>query len=171
MSNTTEITVKLSSGSHVTSTVNGNRASSTMSAQAAAERLGEKVYGPALKKVSKMRDTTAGVEIWKLVPDDTWVAFAWASGLIGFSVPSAVPEGAVAFARGPERSLRQLVAVLAREGKGKSQGKLLVPGVVEAENQHDGMTAMIEWTNWCALRNGKGHAFGVVFESNAHEAA
>ncbi len=58
-------------------------------------------------------------------------AYCWASGLIQFGHKK--PEGAIVFAKGPAKPLREVVEVLARHGQGNSKGQLLVPGVPEAE--------------------------------------
>lgn len=88
-------------------------------------------------------------------------AWAWKSGLIEFG--REVPEGALSFATGMDAPLRQLVGVLARHGKGKGEGQLLVPGVPEAATETARLDALIAWVNWCAKRNGKKESSGVVF--------
>lgn len=63
-------------------------------------------------------------------------AYAWASGLIEFTTPKrrrCVPSGALQIAKGPRKKLRLIVSALAREGMGASAGKLLVPGIPEAD--------------------------------------
>lgn len=60
-------------------------------------------------------------------------AFCWASGLIEFG--ESVPTGAILIARGPKVDLKFEIEVMARHGRGNSDGKLLVPGIPEAADQ------------------------------------
>lgn len=92
-----------------------------------------------------------------------WVAWCWASGLIEFG--DTVPEGAIHIASGPKCSIKVVVRALAREGQGASFGKLLVPGIPEAENQKQAGDALASWLEWCAKGNGKKYQDGVVFHS------
>lgn len=71
-------------------------------------------------------------------------AVVWASGLIQFK--DSVPEGACVLCEGPEKAVRDFVEVTARHGWEK--GVLLVPGVPEAKNQHEGMTALLKHRTW-----------------------
>jgi hypothetical protein len=101
---------------------------------------------------------------WQLPPElvRSWAwAWAWQSGLIEFG--REVPEGAIGFANGRDVPLRKLVGVLARHGQGKSEGKLLVPGVPEAETRQAKIDALIAWVDWCAKGNDKKESDGVVF--------
>ena len=81
------------------------------------------------------------------------VAWCWASGLIqiGDAMPPDAPEGggAIEIARGPKFALRSQLSAVARHGKGESQGKLLVPGVPEADTQEAGADALAQWLAWC----------------------
>lgn len=166
---TLEITVRLSCGAHVTNTVRGMRASSTMSAEAAAARLGQKLFGPSFRGAKQQaHDRDPQVERWLLNADEKWYAWCWASGLIhvGPELPGnheAGMEGPVVFASGPERALKESIAVLSRHGQGASAGCWLVPGVPEAKGQRAAMTALIKWKDWAAMRNGKPNSHGVVF--------
>lgn len=87
------------------------------------------------------------------------IAYCWASGLIQFG--RKVPDGAIEVARGTSHKLRSTVDVLARHGKGKSKGCLLVPGVPEAETQEAKGDALAAWLRWCAQRNYAGIVFNV----------
>lgn len=94
------------------------------------------------------------------------VAWCWASGLIeiGDAMPVGSPDGscAIEIARGPKYSLKGHLAVVARHGKGESAGKLLVPGVPEADGaiQDAKLDAFWTWLAWCNKRKGRD---GVVF--------
>lgn len=94
------------------------------------------------------------------------VAWCWASGLIevGDQLPGDGPDGAgvIAIASGPKSCLKARLEVLARHGKGASAGRLLVPGIPEAENQVTAADALEVWLAWCA--KGKVHQ-GVVFST------
>nr|WP_156964243.1 host nuclease inhibitor protein [Trabulsiella guamensis] len=70
-------------------------------------------------------------------------AYAWASGLIEFG--KVVPDGAVPVITGDESRVRELIGVWARHSRVSDQ--LLVPGVPEAPDQHEGMDALIKFTN------------------------
>ncbi len=161
-----DFTIKTNCSTYITSTVNKQRASCTSSAQVAADRLGEKVFGPAFRSAHKVRKLH-GCELWKIVGDDKAIAWCWQSGRI--DIGKAVPEGAIAFAKGPRRALQQLLDVLARHGQGASNGLLLVPGVPEADSPDAAVDALIAWTEWCAKRNGKPDAHGVRFARNGEE--
>ena len=96
-------------------------------------------------------------------------AWCWASGLIEFGPQSEVPSGAIKIAEGRERPLRYAVATAARHGRGASEGKLLVPGVPEAESQIAAADALATWLKWCDQGNGMKHRNGVIFSSPASE--
>lgn len=82
------------------------------------------------------------------------VAWCWASGLIEIAadLPGEGPNGsgAIEIARGPKAFLKGALAVLARHGRGASDGLLLVPGVPEAESQKAKADALGEWLRWCS---------------------
>ena len=91
------------------------------------------------------------------------VAWCWASGLIEIGdamPPDGVNGGPILIASGPKAALKGKLSVLARHGRGASSGKLLVPGVPEAENQRAAGDALAEWLTWCGKRKSKD---GVVF--------
>ncbi|HFK4066929.1 TPA: host nuclease inhibitor protein [Kluyvera ascorbata] len=69
-------------------------------------------------------------------------AYAWASGLIEFG--HIVPEGALPIISGNELRIRELIDVYARHSRTNDQ--LLVPGIPEANDQHDACTALIKFT-------------------------
>jgi hypothetical protein len=75
-------------------------------------------------------------------------AYAWRSGLIQFTTPKRrprVPAGAIAIARGPREIVRMACEVNARLGMGKSAGKLLVPGIPEADSSAEALAALHEF--------------------------
>lgn len=92
------------------------------------------------------------------------VAWCWASGLIeiGDALPTANAGGggAIEIARGPKFALKGQLSVFARHGQGASNGKLLVPGVPEADGEHAKGDALAEWLAWCGKRKGRD---GVTF--------
>lgn len=69
-------------------------------------------------------------------------AYAWASGLIEFG--NKVPDGALPIITGGELQVREIIDVYARHSRTNDQ--LLVPGVPEANDQHDACTALIKFT-------------------------
>lgn len=161
-----ECSVRFTSGAHVTNTVNQLRASSTMSSQAAAQRLGEKLFGPALERVEQRSNAAGSVERWLLHGDSKWYAWCWRSGLIEFG--NKLPDGhddpqggPIVFASGPRRALMTRVGVVARHGH--AAGSLLVPGVPEAAGDEEAFKALIDWLDWCKQRNGKPESYEVVF--------
>jgi hypothetical protein len=97
-------------------------------------------------------------------PQEAW---CWASGLIemGDKAPkdSADGSGAIVIASGPKYALHSVLSAVARWGKGASAGKLLVPGVPEAETMDEAARSLGAWLAWCAKGNGKKHRDGVVF--------
>lgn len=92
------------------------------------------------------------------------VAWCWASGLIeiGDALPADGPNGggAIEIATGPKYALKAQLAVLARHGQGASAGKLLVPGVPEADDERAKCGALAEWLKWCGARKSRD---GVTF--------
>ncbi|ECF0259012.1 host nuclease inhibitor protein [Salmonella enterica subsp. enterica serovar Agbeni] len=67
------------------------------------------------------------------------IAFAWASGLIGYGYK--LPFGALPIATSSnEQALRETVEVLARHSR--TTDELLVPGIPEAANQDEGRLAL-----------------------------
>lgn len=91
------------------------------------------------------------------------VAWCWASGLIEFGEAGAVPDAAIVIAEGPKSSLRTVLEILARRGRGASEHQLLVPGVPEADTQQEKGDALATWLTWCSKGNGRKGRFGVVF--------
>lgn len=87
------------------------------------------------------------------------IAWCWASGLIeiGDAMPPDSPDGggAIPIAKGPKYALKTSLGVLARRGQGASRGKLLVPGVPEAETRDAALDALLAWLTWCGKRHGR----------------
>lgn len=92
------------------------------------------------------------------------VAWCWATGLIeiGDVLPAdkADGSGAIEIAQGPKANLKARISALARHGQGASAGKLLVPGVPEADGQKAKAEALATWLAWCAKRKSRD---GVTF--------
>lgn len=97
---------------------------------------------------------------YDLTPQAAW---CWASGLIEFGSVDAVPEDSIVFAHGPKSYLVGVVSAVARQGKGANAGKLLVPGIPEADDQNAAADALSKWVDWCASNNGRKGRHGVVF--------
>ncbi len=93
------------------------------------------------------------------------VAWCWASGLIeiGDAMPPDSPNGggAISIAKGPKYALKGRMEVVARHGIGASEGKLLVPGVPEADGMHAKGDALSKFLAWC---NKSKPRDGVIFE-------
>lgn len=156
-----DIKVRQTLGTYTTNRVFGKQASCTEGPEQAARRLGEKLYGKSLLAVvAAPHNQQNGESHWRLHAEPVF-AWAWQSGLIEFG--RKVPEGALMFATGIDTTLRERVGTVARHGQGKSDGKLLVPGVPEAEGDDQRLDALIEWTAWCARRNGLPESGGVIF--------
>lgn len=92
---------------------------------------------------------------------NTITAFAWASGLIEFTTRVRrphVPAGALPIATAEAKPLRSIVECIARHGQGASRGKLLVPGIPEADMmKYDPLTKLIEFkdaVHKCLKRRG-----------------
>ncbi len=90
-------------------------------------------------------------------------AWCWASGLIEFGDETDVPDKSILIAYGQKAFLVGVVSAVARNGKGVSAGKLLVPGVPEAEDQQEAVDALSKWLAWCAKNNGHKGRHGVTF--------
>jgi hypothetical protein len=95
------------------------------------------------------------------------VAWCWASGLIEIcdKAPedSANGSGAIVIASGPKSGLYSVLSAVARHGQGVSAGKLIVPGVPEADTADGAVDMLRAWLIWCAKGNGKKHRHGVEF--------
>lgn len=76
------------------------------------------------------------------------IAYCWANGQIGFG--TSVPDGAIFIAEGSDAQLRKVISIVARHGKGRMQGMLLVPGVPEAQTQRAKGDALGLWLAWCS---------------------
>ena len=92
------------------------------------------------------------------------VAWCWASGLIeiGDSMPLKSPDGggAIQIATGPKYALQGYIETVARHGYGASEGKLLVPGVPEADGMKAKGDALEQWLVWInKCRPGDGMVF------------
>jgi hypothetical protein len=109
-----------------------------------------------------------GKSFYDLTPT---VAWCWSSGLIEFGDEGTVPEGAIVIAHGEKASLRGVVEVLAKRGRGESAGLLLVPGVPEADTQEAKGDALAVWLKWCASGNGRKGRYGVLFGTEANDKA
>lgn len=158
----TDIKVRQTLGTYTTNRVHGKQASCSAGPEQAARRLGEKLYGQSLLAVVAAPHSQKNGEChWRLHAEPVF-AWAWQSGLI--ETGRVVPGGAMKLATGIETALRERVGTLARHGQGKSDGKLLVPGVPEAKNGRERVDALIAWVEWCAQSNGQPEAGGVVFE-------
>lgn len=91
------------------------------------------------------------------------MAWCWASGLIEIGDEDDLPENAILIADGPRAFLVGVVSAVARHGQGASVGKLLVPGVPEAEDQQKAGDVLAKWLAWCAKNNGHKGRHGVAF--------
>lgn len=91
------------------------------------------------------------------------VAWCLASGLI--ETGETVPDGAIKFAHGPKANLKVVIEAVARHGYGASAGRLLVPGIPEAENQKSAADALQHFVDWAgAGRFAKKHGVTFSFE-------
>ena len=95
------------------------------------------------------------------------IAWCWSSGLIETGNEDAMPVGAILIANGPKAHLIGTIAALARIGQGASEGKFLVPGVPELDDQKAKGDALAKWLRWCARNNGHKGRHGVVFVTPA----
>lgn len=96
------------------------------------------------------------------------IAWCWASGLIETGNEDALPEGAILIASGAKAYLTGTISALARIGRGVDEGKFLVPGVPELDDQKAKGDALAKWLKWCARNNGHKGRHGVVFVTPAN---
>ncbi len=149
-------------GAFTTNKIRGHTASCTSGAKEAAERMAGKLYGPALRSVVEVDPGNKFARLFRATADPIIYAWCWATGLIEFG--DKVPDDALELAYGPERALRAAFDVSARHGRGASAGKLLVPGVPEAESQREGLRAVQVFCVWRARNtNDDRDSFGVMF--------
>lgn len=81
------------------------------------------------------------------------VAYCWASGLIEFG--ESIPDGAIELAHGPKSEIETFFDTVSRHGYGASAGKLIVPGLPEAETMSRRLGAVLEFLKWlgsCSLK-------------------
>jgi hypothetical protein len=71
-------------------------------------------------------------------------AYCWATGLIGFG--EKLPNGALPIARGKGKKFKAWVQVKARLAYDNKT--YLVPGIPEAEDDREGIDALIKWCGW-----------------------
>jgi len=164
---THDIYVSFRCGAYTTAATRGVRSSSTMSAEAAARRQAEKLFGPALWEIRKVDEGCEFTERWQAVVDNTWEAYCWASGEIEFG--PRTPPKAIRIATGPKRALVEAVAVRARHAYPRADGKkvLLVPGIPELPNIKDQRAkgdALMAWLEWCRKATSPKTSYGVVFD-------
>jgi len=74
-------------------------------------------------------------------------AYCLPTGFIGFG--RNIPAGATIIARGPEKALRDFLAVEATHARGDT---LLVPGVPSAGSKLAAESALKTWRGWIATR-------------------
>lgn len=114
------------------------------------------------KRGFKVSDNTCpkcgGASFYDVTPEIAW---CWASGLIEWG-EGPLPDGAIQIATGPSCDLKRLLGALARHGQGESAGKLLVPGIPEADGQKAAGDALGAWLKWCAKRRTKGVSWSVM---------
>lgn len=151
------VDVRYKSGAYVTNTVNGQRASCTMSAEAAVMRLAEKLLGEAYQELLRGNATgELGLQRWYVVPDPILSAWADRDGaiVIGTEPPPAV---LLQVACGPARALRYAL------GMEDEAADAHVPGMALGCDPAARLTALNEWVNTGARLNGRPQAHGVVF--------
>ena len=83
----------------------------------------------------------------------TTTAYCFVSGHIGFG--ACVPEGAFGLAEGDDKTVRDIVSVNARLSRVDNE-TLFVPGVPEAANPRDGITAVAQFIQQLGTRNQSG---------------
>lgn len=160
-----DIYVKDHGGEYVTSTVRGERASCTMSAECAAQRLAVKLFGPALVRVREIKEGNQFVTRWCAEADDE----AWAScdDMGQIVVAPYIPVQNTGLAHGPHRALVHLMqqhgeqvpnsegaAPYPRTGGGVTLLRL-VPGVAYVQARQDKDELIHRWLQPLARSNGK----------------
>jgi hypothetical protein len=128
------------------------------------ERVSKRRKGESMSDLCCPR--CGGMTFFDLRPQ---VAWCWASGLIeiGDKTPTEGHDGsgAIEIAHGPRSTLISVLEAAARHGKGASAGKLLVPGVPEANTQKEKGDALAAWLGWCGKRKNLGVVFSTEIRS------
>lgn len=83
----------------------------------------------------------------------TTTAYCFVSGHIGFG--ACVPEGAFGLAEGDDKTVRDIVSVNARLSRVDNE-TLFVPGVPEAANPRESITAVAQFIQQLGARNQPG---------------
>lgn len=160
---TIKINTQTSSG-HCTQRVRGQSGASTSSAQAAAERLADKLYGPFLLSVRFVRRLEEGhVEEWCIQHQGEPIAWCWPTGVIHFGV-APVPKGALQIAEGPYVALVEDVTAKADRSKGAAA--LYVPGMAEAPDRTAALHALATWLHASAVPDSKKGAYPVKYANS-----
>lgn len=141
--------VRSSMDGFVTKATRGMRSACTYSAEVAAQRQAEKLFGPSLISVQLLSPEHVFTFRFIATADAPQIAFCWANGVIEFA--DTMPDGALQIATGPARALQEAVTVAAR--KGHKEGVWLVPGVPEAGQQDQGLEALEQWLRWHGLKH------------------
>lgn len=79
-------------------------------------------------------------------------AYCWSSGLIEFG--ESIPDSAIELARGPKSEIKTFFEAVSRHGYGASDGKLIVPGLPEAETMSRRLGAVLEFLKWLGGKTG-----------------
>lgn len=136
--------VRYNTGAYIASG-GGLRASSTMSAKAAVERLAEKLAARFDQPTYADVDWIEGSD-WQVLLDDRerLIAYCWHNGVIEFG--ETKPDGALHVAEGTSFEVRAAIhgtATLAHDGK-----TWLVPGVFEASSDKVRLQALMNYRQW-----------------------
>jgi hypothetical protein len=165
-----EIYVRNQQGAYTTTQVRGHTASCTHSALKAAQRLGQKLFGPAFLHAQEVCEGNVFTTRWWLHAD----AQAWAScapdGTLHYG--STIPPMNTAVARGPARALRLVVDNMARmfAAGQAADNPTRVPRLVPGSSQEDRDEALMLWLCECRRATTPRASLGVVWEASIRRA-
>lgn len=116
-------------------------ASCTASAEAAARRFAEKLWGQGTHKARMVERAKATNQVWEIekANDSPLKAFVYRSGLVAFDIET--PEGALEVGTGPADLLQAVVGAVSRHAYNNVD--LLCPGVPEATNEVEALDAVM----------------------------
>jgi len=165
VTNKQEFFVQASGSAYTTNTVRGCRASSTSSANMAAERMGEKLFGASLSRVEKAADENQFTTRWTAHAQEEEWASVDANGLLDFG--PVIPVSNTAVAKGPAIGLRVVVCTQASwtDGARRHERFAFVPDIAAAQGRDEKDRVLLEWLHRSARLTRPKDSLGVVFET------
>lgn len=169
-----EIFVKATGGDNITNTIRGERGSSTTGPFYAAQRLAERLFGPALISVTEVKEGNSFTTKWQAEADPVEWASVDETGRI--AIGPFIPPLNTGLAHGPRRALLAVIVCRAERitlhhGDPYRLHGLAVPGVAEAATREAKDQAIAAWLQLHSRCNGKKGSLSCNFSTTVVRAA